>query len=106
MLAGRPRAHEHSVRAQAYFASHPAICSNITLTGPPTVTMYSAPRAVNGPPPTTCSASHHFGHWCPTSISRGSIIAIIVVFSILLLALLVAIPVCLLGMARSRRNAM
>ena len=36
----------------------------------------------------TCTGSHHFGHWCHTSISRGGIIAVIVIGSLALIAAL------------------
>ena len=94
--------------AQRYFLQNPQIFSSITLSGPPTITTYSASNTSVASSPKTsssaCTGSHHFGHWCHTSISRGGIIAIIVIFSLLVLVLLIAIPVCLMGMARSRRT--
>ena len=96
--------------AQRYFLQNPQVFSAITLSGPPTITTYSASNTSVASSPKTsnsnCTGSHHFGHWCHTSISRGGIIAIIVIFSLLILALLIAIPVCLMGMARRRRSNM
>ena len=84
--------------AQAYVLQNPQTFANVQLTGPPTITMYSATSSAS------CTGSHHFAHWCNTSISQGGIIAIIVVGSLFLLALLIAIPMGLLALARSRRN--
>ena len=51
-----------------------------------------------------CTGSHHFGRWCHTSISRGGIIAIIVIGSLVLLALLAAVLFGALAMSSRRRR--
>ena len=51
-----------------------------------------------------CTGKYHFGKWCHTSIRRGGIIAIIVIGSLILVALLAAVVFGLLAMAARRRR--